>query len=282
MKMLFGRTVLFVAALALGLGAAGGENNSGYGTMKKKIKIVAHRGESAAAPENTLESFSLAWERGAKCIEGDFHLTSDNVVVCMHDASAKRTCGVDRKLADMTLAEVKELDAGSWKDEAWRGAKVPTLAEVLATIPPEGEIYIELKSAGKILTRIRKIIKDSGCRPEQLTFISFKDRTIAAVKRHFPEHKAYWLTASARKDGRPKFATAEKLVAKLQKLGVDGVDIQHKLLTKEMVDALHAANLSVHVWTVDDPAVARKLIRMGVDSITTNRADALSQELSAK
>ncbi len=153
---------------------------------------------------------------------------------------------------------------------------------MLATIPPEGEIYIGLKSAGKILTQIKKIIKDSGCKPEQLTFIGFNDRTIAAVRRHFPEHKAYWLTTSARKDGRPKFAAPEKLVAKLQKLGVDGVDIQHKLLTKEMVDALHAANLSVHVWTVDDPAVARKLIRMGVDSITTNRASALAQELAAK
>ena len=279
MKTRADKLPLLIAAAALCFGtAAAGDDRSGGNDMKK-IKIVAHRGESAAAPENTLESFALAWERGAKCIEGDFHLTKDNVVVCMHDANAKRTCGVERQLADMTLAEVKKLDAGSWKGEAWRFTKVPTLAEVLATVPPEGEVYIELKSAGRILTQIKKVIADSHCRPEQLTFIGFNERTIAAVKRHFPEHKAYWLTVSARKDGRPKFATAEKLVAKLQKLGVDGVDIQHKLLTKEMVDALHAANFSVHVWTVDDPVIARKLIKMGVDSITTNRAYALAQEL---
>ena len=249
--------------------------------MKTKIKIVAHRGESAAAPENTLESFALAWLRKDKCIEGDFHLTRDGEVVCMHDANAKRTCGVDRMLADMTLAEVKRLDAGLWKGEAWRFTRVPTLAEILATMPPEGGIFIELKSAGKILTRIKQMLKTSQCRPEQLTFIGFNERTIAAVKRHFPEHKAYWLTKSALKNGKPKF-TPESLVEKLRKLGVDGVDIQHKLLTKEMVEALHAAGFSVHVWTVDDPAVASKLIGMNVDSITTNRAYALTRELSIK
>ena len=78
------------------------------------VKLVAHRGESEAAPENTLEAFTLAWARGARCIEGDFHLTRDGEVVCMHDDNAKRTCGVDRPLAELTLAEIRSFDAGKW------------------------------------------------------------------------------------------------------------------------------------------------------------------------
>lgn len=99
------------------------------------VQFVAHRGESEAAPENTLESFTLAWARGARVIEGDFHLTLDGKVVCMHDSNAGRTCGVKRELAGLTLAEIKALDAGAWKGAQWRFTRVPTLAEVLRTMP---------------------------------------------------------------------------------------------------------------------------------------------------
>ena len=121
------------------------------------VKFVAHRGESQAAPENTLESFVLAWQRGSKAIEGDFHLSKDGVVVCMHDDNAKRTCGVDKPLAEMTLAEINTLDAGLHKGEAWRFTRVPTLAEVLATVPDYGEIFIELKSADVILDQLEEL-----------------------------------------------------------------------------------------------------------------------------
>ncbi len=84
------------------------------------MKFVAHRGESQAAPENSLESFTLAWSRGVRCVEGDFHLTKDEVIICMHDTNAKRTCRVDRELEDMTLAEIKALDCGNWKSQDWK------------------------------------------------------------------------------------------------------------------------------------------------------------------
>ncbi len=147
------------------------------------VQLVAHRGESEAAPENTLESFTLAWARGARLIEGDFHLTLDGEVVCMHDSNAGRTCGVKRELAELTLAEIKALDAGAWKGPQWRFTRVPTLAEVLGTMPDYGEIYIELKSVGPIVDRLREIFAASGRRPEQLTFIAFDETTIATVKR---------------------------------------------------------------------------------------------------
>lgn len=253
--------------------------------MNSKLKFVAHRGESEAAPENTLEAFTLAWLRGARCIEGDFHLSRDGGIICMHDDNAARTCGVNRPLAAMTLEEIKSLDAGSWKSEAWRFTRVPTLAEVLRTMPPYGEIFIELKSVGPILDKLQAVFDSSGRKAEQLTFIAFDEETISTVKKRFPAHKAYWLTGNSKSTGEnssePEF-TPDELVRKLQTLGVDGVDVHDKYVTKEQVDALHAAGLSFNVWTVDSPERARYLIECGVDSITTNSCYALRNELLAE
>jgi len=252
------------------------------------MKFVAHRGESQAAPENTLEAFTLAWARGARCIEGDFHLSKDGVIVCMHDDNAKRTCGVDRPLAEMTLAEIKALDAGSWKSPAWRFTRVPTLEEVLRTMPDYGEIFIELKSVGPILDKLQEVFDRTGKRAAQLTFIAFDAATIAAVKKRFPAHQAYWLTCNGlEKPGDdPAFTyDPDQLVAKLRELGVDGVDTwvnaARRAPSKAHIDALHKAGLVCNVWTIDDPAVAAELIAYGVDSVTTNRAYALRNELAS-
>ncbi len=243
------------------------------------VKIVAHRGESLIAPENTLESFTLAWMRGARAVEGDFHLTADGEIICMHDDNTRRTCGIDKPIAIQTLAEIKQLDAGVWKAEGWKFTRVPTLEEVLRTLPDYGEIFIELKSVGPILDRLETIVNEGPWRPEQLTFIAFDGATISEVKRRFPDHHAYWLLCNRLdEESKPKF-TPEELVAKVRELGVDGVDIHPVNLTAEYVTALHEAGLSCNVWTVDDSAEARALCAMGVDSITTNCAGKLSGEL---
>lgn len=250
------------------------------------MKFVAHRGESQAAPENTLESFALAWARGVKCVEGDFHMTKDEVIVCMHDTNSKRTCGIDRELEDMTLAEVKTLDCGKWKSQEWEFTKVPTLEEILQIMPDHGEIFIELKSAGRILDKMAKVIAKSGCRAEQITFIAFDMDVISATKKRFPEHQAYWLYSNGLNipgDNPPYGMSSEELIAKLRELGVDGVDLEVRLkrrvASKEYIDALHQAGFSCNVWVVDDSQDAASLIELGVDSITTNRAYALQQEL---
>jgi glycerophosphoryl diester phosphodiesterase len=239
------------------------------------VKLVAHRGESIIAPENTLEAFALAWARGAKAIEGDFHLTRDGQIVCMHDKNTRRTTGVDAEIAELTLSEIKRFDAGLWKGEAWRYTGVPTLAEVLAAMPDDGEIYIELKSVGPIVDALKAVFAQAARRPEQLTFIAFEEETIRAVKRLFPAHRAYWLTSL----GSCHLTPAE-LAAKLTELGVDGVDIHFDgQITEAYVDAVHAAGKSFHVWTVDATHEAYRAAAMGVDSITTNRAAAIAREI---
>lgn len=245
------------------------------------VKLIAHRGESETAPENTIEAFALAWARGAVAIEGDFHLTRDEEIICMHDSNTKRTCGIDAEISSLTLAEIKKLDAGRWKGDSWKYTRVPTLKEVLDTMPPFGEIYIELKSIGKIVPRMREIFASGSWTPKQLSFIAFDEATIRAVKELFPEHSAYWLTVNSpdKNTGVIRF-TPESLAEKLKSLKVDGVDICcNEFINADYVKAVRKAGLSFHVWTVDDAATASRMASFGVDSITSNRPYAMSHEM---
>jgi len=245
-------------------------------------KLVAHRGESIAAPENTLEAFELAWLRGTRCIEGDFHLSKDGVVVCMHDDNAKRTCGVDRNLADMTFSEIGQLDAGVYKGDEWKYTRVPSLSQILERMPTYGEIYIELKSVGPIVPALKEVFAGAKQHPEQLTFIAFDEATIVEVKKLFPAHHAYWLTCNwvGAWDERDKVKfTPDELAQKLCDLAVDGVDIFVDNIDQSYVEAVHRAGKTFHVWTVDDAATAKRVIGYGIDSLTTNRAHALNEEI---
>ena len=102
--------------------------------------IVAHRGSSFEAPENTLPAFRLAWEQGADAIERDFLLTKDDQIVCIHDASTKRLSDKNLVVSKSTFEELRALDVGAWKHEKFKGTKIPTISEVFATIP-KGKKY---------------------------------------------------------------------------------------------------------------------------------------------
>ena len=95
--------------------------------------IVAHRGSSQQAPENTLPAFRLAWQQGADAIEGDFLLTKDGKVVCIHDVSTKRLADKNLVVSKSNLKELRALDVGAWKNEIFKGTKIPTISEVFAT-----------------------------------------------------------------------------------------------------------------------------------------------------
>ena len=108
--------------------------------------LTAHRGASHNAPENTMAAFNLAWQENADGIEGDFYLTSDGQIVCIHDATTARTGDIDLTVATSTLAELKAVDVGSWKGSEWSGEQIPTLEEVLSCIPTGKYIQIEIKA----------------------------------------------------------------------------------------------------------------------------------------
>lgn len=246
--------------------------------------IVAHRGASHDAPENTLAAYRLAWEQGADAIEGDFWLTKDGHVVCVHDESFQRTAGVDRKVGDMTLAEVKALDAGSWKSAAFAGEPIPTFEEILALVPPGKLFFVEIKGGPDVVTAIAKLVAaQSHVAPEQLRIISFKDECIAAAKRELPRVPAFWLTGFKAPQGEAqKRPTLPEVLKTLAACRADGLDAnaQPDVIDAAFAKALADKGYALHVWTVDDPARARLMVGLGSQSVTTNRPAFLRDALA--
>lgn len=252
-------------------------------TTPKSPTIVAHRGASHDAPENTMSAFRLAWQQGADAIEGDFHLTADGKIVCMHDKDLKRTAAIDRNVADMTLAEIQLAEAGAWKDPKFAGEKIPTLAEVL-TLVPEGKLFlIEIKCGPEIMPEFHRVIASSGVPLDRLRVISFNANVITAVKEQMPAMKAYWLTSYKKDEQTGQYSpTHDQVLATLHRTKADGLDTRAnpEVLTPAFIEKLRFANLEFHCWTVDDPALARQMTTLGVDSITTNRPAFLRKELA--
>jgi glycerophosphoryl diester phosphodiesterase len=248
------------------------------------LEIIAHRGASFDAPENTLASFKLAWQQGADGIEGDFHLTRDGQIVCMHDPVTGRTADRRVVIADSTLDELRRLDVGAWKGAQWAGERIATLAEVLATVPAGKKILLEIKCGPHIMPAFKAVLVESGLRPEQLRIIAFDPEVIAAARRELPAIKAYWLTDFKRGGliGGAWQPSAEDILATLERTRADGVDCGARAaVDKDLVGRIHTAGKEFHVWTVDDPVMARRLIEAGVDSITSNRAVWLRGQLTA-
>src|SRR5262245_57022835 len=109
------------------------------------MKIIAHRVASHDAPKNTLAAINLACQQNADAVEIDVRLSKDGELVLIHAPITKRTCGVNHRVSDLTLAELKTLDAGQWKGRQWSGENIPSLDEVLACVPRNKSVLIELK-----------------------------------------------------------------------------------------------------------------------------------------
>ena len=107
-----------------------------------KSLITGHRGASFVAPENTLSAFRTAWEIGCDAVEGDFRLTRDGIIVCIHDSNTQRTTGIDKEISEVSFSSLQKLDFGVWKDARFAGEACPTIDEVLATVPPHRHIFI--------------------------------------------------------------------------------------------------------------------------------------------
>ena len=243
--------------------------------------IVAHRGASHDAPENTLAAFKLAWEQGADAIETDMHLTRDGKIILIHDKDTKRVAGKDWKVAEKTFDELRTLDVGTWKDKRFAGERMPGLAEVLAIVPADKQFFIEIKCGPEILPALKADLAASKVRPQQLVIISFSAEVIAAAKMELPKIKACWLT-SFKQDKQTQHwsPAADTVMATLKRTSADGLDTNaHDIIDAGFVAKLREAKMEFHCWTVDDPMVARRFVKLGVDSITTNRPGWLREQL---
>jgi glycerophosphoryl diester phosphodiesterase len=244
--------------------------------------IVAHRGASHQAPENTVSAVRLAWEEGADATEVDVRLSSDGKIVVCHDDTTLRTGGVELVVKDTSLAEIQKLEAGAWKGIQWKGEPFPTLTEVFAAIPDGKRILVEIKCGVEIMPALRPVIEKSGLEADQILFISFNADVIAACRKQFPKMKSFWLTGfeeseEGKGDWTPRI---DSILKTLKETNASGLDCNaHDVVDAEFVEKLRSAGHEFHVWTVDDPAVAKRFAELGVDSITTNRPAGLRAEL---
>lgn len=246
------------------------------------VEIIGHRGASFDAPENTMAAFRLGYEQGADGVELDIHLTKDNQVVVMHDYDTGRVSGITNKIAQSTLAELREHEIGRWGK--WTNAnfheKIPLLSEVLPIIPARKKLFIEIKTGPEIVPPLAEVLKKAKAKPEQLVIITFNYESAVASKKTFPQLKTYWLVSYAKDKTTGKFPDLEETIAKAKAALVDGLDLNFNWpLTKEKVARIKGAGLECHVWTVDDRAKAKELAEAGVDSITTNRPKWLREQL---
>jgi glycerophosphoryl diester phosphodiesterase len=264
--------------LVLGLAFAGSLAERG-----DAVEVIAHRGASRLAPENTLAAVTLAWQRGADAVEIDVWLTADGRIVALHDETTERTTGEPGKVAERTLAELRALDAGSWKGAVFAGERIPTLEEILATVPDGKRLFIEVKCKAEILPELDRVLRTSGKEPAQTVVISFDFDTLRKAKSRMPDLAVYWIQGTSPSRNRETGAVVappDALIEKCRRAGLDGLNLKYdSRLTREIVAAMHRLGLPLYVWTVNTPEDARRLIAMGVDGITTDRPGWLRQRL---
>ncbi|WP_222423358.1 glycerophosphodiester phosphodiesterase [Planctopirus ephydatiae] len=274
--------LLFALAWFCGACFYGANLQSEETRTMRRVEIVAHRGASHDAPENTMPAVLLGWEQGADLVEIDVYLSKDQEVVLLHDKTTKRTTGVDRPVAEQTWAELSTQDAGAWKSPSYAGTKIPRLAEALASIPQGKRMLVEVKCGPEIVPYLKQEFAKSGQPPEAIVVICFQAAVCQAVREQIPEHQVYYLADIKKpKNGDKSPPTAEELVQTARRLGVHGVDLSATTdIDQKFVETIRQAGLEMHVWTVDDPELARAMCEAGVDSITTNRPAFLRAELA--
>ena len=244
-------------------------------------EIIAHRGASFDAPENTLSSLRLGYQQNADACEVDVHLTKDGQVVVFHDEDTARIAGVSNRIVERTFAELQQLEIGQWGK--WKGKgfseRIAALEEALALVPKGSRLFIEIKGGPKILEPLAKALAASGKSPEQTVLIGFDYETMQAAKTDLADHIVCWVVEPH--VARRGYPPVQELIRKAQAAGFDGLDLSKRFpIDPSFTEMVHEAGLKLYTWTVDDVATARKLAAAGVDGITTNRPGWLREQLA--
>ncbi|MFE1951581.1 MULTISPECIES: glycerophosphodiester phosphodiesterase [Streptomyces] len=254
--------------------------------------VIAHRGASAYAPENTLEAVDKADELGISWVENDVQRTKDGALVVIHDNTLSRTTNVEQvypdrapwNVRDFTAAEIAKLDAGSWKGAQFAGARIPTLHQYLERVDRNHQrLLLEIKSPelypGIEDQILRQLGRDGWLRhsrvKHRLIVQSFSADSVKTVHQRRPDIKTGFLGTPAVADlpAYAKFA--------------DQINPSHTTISAGYVDAVHALKgphdkpLEVFTWTVNDTANAVKAIGFGVDGIITNNPDVVRDAVDA-
>jgi glycerophosphoryl diester phosphodiesterase len=229
--------------------------------------VVAHRGFSAVAPENTLAAIAQAIEAGADGCEFDVYPCRDGTVVLMHDKTVDRTTNGRGKVTELTLAELRQLDAGRWKADNYAEERIPTLPEALQRLKGSGcQAVVEIKAkgvSGPVVDAIR-----AADMLGHATVIAFSQDVVAEVRKLAPELPCGWLCSPEPADSPGQ--QAAWLAGQAAECGTKLLNLDYRALSPELLAQLRRRGFTVWTWTANDPAVIRALAAWGVVSITTD------------
>ncbi len=229
--------------------------------------VVAHRGASGHAPENTLAAFRRAVELGAAFIETDLQISRDAHIVVIHDDHLDRTTTGRGPVREHTLAELRELDAGSWYDSQFAGERIPTLEEVLEFSRQSDIVfYLEIKPGAPwgVEEAVVGALRSTG-ETTRAVVLSFDATTLATVRRLEPTLMTGYLYDRRQPDA----------VQRALELGARQLAPRGDLVTPELVAEARRSGLQVVTWTINEPEHMRALAAAGVDGIMTDYPDRL-------
>lgn len=255
------------------------------------VEIVAHRGASIEAPENTLAAVELAWQLHADAVEIDVQLTRDGRLAVIHDATLTRTAGIDRNVSDVDMSELRLIDVGSWKDACWQSETIPELPNVLAAIPNGRRLFVELKGGEvesthpAIVSALQRDLAATDFAHESIVLISFYPALLRVAKLALPEFEAL-LVVQQEPVQEPSVPTSNyasndsaiqwdpsisRIIDVAVSSGFNGVDLSNTAaVTGESITEVRQANLASCIWTVNSVEDARRLVTVRVDSLTTD------------
>jgi len=236
-----------------------------------RTKIIAHRGASADAPENTLESVQLAWEQNANAVEVDIQLTADQQIVVFHDEDTERMCGQREIVSETNWDRLKSLQIHK------KGFKtrIPLLAEILPTIPDGKFLVIEIKAGPEIILPLQQLLQKHPHQEQDIQFISLCEQVMLEILTTFPGYETQRVFEFDLEKPDP-----HKLLAYAHQTPFHGIDLERgDYLHYGFVDAVHQLKKKIYLWTVNDRTEAQAYQQMGIDGLTTDRPGWLRQQL---
>lgn len=231
------------------------------------MRLIAHRGASGCAPENTMAAFRRALELGAKSMELDVHQTADRELAVIHDEDFKRVAGRAARVGRLSWKEARALDVGSWFDPRFSAEKVPSLSEVMDLLEGKAELNIEIKKGSSLYPGIeeRVVALIRARRAWDWTAVSsFDHKALYAVRALDPRARIGYL------QGLTSLKTAFR---EIEALKGESLNQSLRQVSPGKVRQAHDRGVKVLVYTVNKPEDAARLAKMGVDGIFTNFPD---------
>jgi glycerophosphoryl diester phosphodiesterase len=238
--------------------------------FRDDVHVIAHRGSSMAAPENTLSAIQRSIDEGAKFVEIDVRQTADGSLVLLHDRDLRRVAGDRRAIWEVTLEEARTLDVGRWFSPEFAGERIPTLAETVEAVRGRAQLYLEIKPSVQSPTLPEAVVAE-------LRRLDFLDQTVIAALDADTLRDVAELAPDVR-----LALLVHSVIGEIDRTGLHALGLRAALVTPSEVIAARRHGHELHVWTVNRPGQMSRFIDMGVDGIITDQPDLLTDLLAER